>query len=178
MKLIDNKVIRLGIDAYSHIVVWPPTMIPKTEDDERRALSTTRSSMRAARNALDAGRVLVIFPEGTRSRQRQLSDGTPAVVNYLEGGGTYIMPVGISGTEKVLPVGSFFPTWGVVEVGFGEPLDHAETLRELTDFSRENRKQRIIERYMSEIARLLQPQYRGIYTDKINTPSLLRASQK
>lgn len=177
MKLVDNKVIRLGIDAYSHIVVWPPTMVPMTGEERMRAMATTKSSLRATKGAHEAGGILVIFPEGTRSRQHKLAHGTAAIANYLEGERIYVVPVGISGTEKVLPIGSFFPTWGVVEVGFGEPLDHSQTLKGLTDVSRENRKQRIIDRYMIEIAKLLHPQYRGVYADGIITPSLLQSSQ-
>lgn len=165
-RLVENKVIRWGIDAYSHIVVWPPTMIPRTEEEKKRAYATTKLSLAAARGAQEAGRILVIFPEGTRSRQHQLAKGTPAIANYLERDDTYVVPVGISGVEKVLPVGAFFPTWGAVEVGFGEVINHDEFSSKLKNTPRGESKSRIIDGYMNEIAELIHPQYRGVYTVK------------
>jgi hypothetical protein len=95
-----------------------------------------------------------------------LASGTPAIANYLEGDDTYVVPVGISGVEKVLPIGAFFPTWGVVEVGFGKVINHDEFSSRFKDVARKELKGRIIDGYMGEIAGLLQPQYRGVYAGK------------
>lgn len=165
-RLVEDKVIGWGIDAYSHIVVWPPTMIPRNDEEKKKAYATTKLSLSAARGALDAGRILVIFPEGTRSRKQQLANGTPAIANYLDGHDTYVVPVGISGVEKVLPVGAFFPTWGAVEVGFGRVINHDEFSSKLKYASRGESKSRVIDGYMSEIAGLIHPQYRGVYANK------------
>ncbi len=90
-----------------------------------------RSGGRASLMALDAalpvlreGKVLGIFPEGTRSPDGRLYRGRPGVAKLALDAGATIMPVGLFGTEKVQPLGARLPRLGPkVEVRFGEPLD-------------------------------------------------------
>jgi 1-acyl-sn-glycerol-3-phosphate acyltransferase len=90
-----------------------------------------RSGGRASLMALDAalpvlrdGKVLGIFPEGTRSPDGRLYRGRPGVAKLALDAGATIVPVGLFGTEQVQPIGSRMPRFGAkVEVRFGEPLD-------------------------------------------------------
>lgn len=70
-----------------------------------RSGSGLASSLREARRRLDAGELVGIFPEGTRSRDGRLHPGHSGVAHLLMLTGCPIVPVGISGTDSALPVG-------------------------------------------------------------------------
>jgi 1-acyl-sn-glycerol-3-phosphate acyltransferase len=85
----------------------------------RRALE----SVDAARTALLDGAVLLIYPEGSRSRTGQLGPFLRGVHRWVGcAEGVHVVPVAIAGTEQVMPVGEnrLFPRR--VTLGFGEPL--------------------------------------------------------
>lgn len=54
---------------------------------------------------LSQGEVLLIFPEGTRHRNGVLGPAYPGVASIALKTGTPIVPIGIIGTDKVLPDG-------------------------------------------------------------------------
>ena len=60
-----------------------------------------RAALRRALSVLEAGGVLGIFPEGTRSRNRQLQPGRSGVARIALRSGAPILPVGIAGTEHI-----------------------------------------------------------------------------
>ena len=81
-----------------------------------------REATAAARKALDAGKPLMIFPEGTRQSGRhigELFDGTTWIATKT---GASIVPVGIAGTEEALPHGAKFPKRGPVGIVANEPI--------------------------------------------------------
>ncbi len=90
-----------------------------------------RSGGRASLMALDAalpvlraGRVLGIFPEGTRSSDGRLYRGRPGVAKLALDADATVVPVGLLGTEEIQPIGSRLPRIGPrVEVRIGAPLD-------------------------------------------------------
>lgn len=85
-----------------------------------------REATHAARRALDAGKPLMIFPEGGRrfgSTVAELFDGTAWIASKT---GASIVPVGIAGTEELLPQGGRVPKRGKVGVVAGEPLELPE----------------------------------------------------
>ena len=61
-----------------------------------------------AREVLDAGGVLAIFPEGTRSRDGQLHRGHSGAAHLALETGAPLVPVGIIGTDHILPTGARF----------------------------------------------------------------------
>jgi long-chain acyl-CoA synthetase len=70
----------------------------------------------------DAGVNIMIFPEGGHSRDGKMQPfqlGLGIMVKEL---GIPVVPIKISGTEKVLPHDAKFPKKGKVSVTFGEPL--------------------------------------------------------
>lgn len=71
-----------------------------------RAGKGLASSLREARRRLDAGELVGIFPEGTRSRDGRLHPGHSGVAHLLLQTGCPIVPVGITGTDVAQPVGS------------------------------------------------------------------------
>lgn len=85
-----------------------------------------KDALRAARSVLQQGRVLGIFPEGGLSRDGGLLLGSPGAVSLVLGEGVPIVPVGILGTDRALPVGARWPRPHRVTIRFGAPIEPAE----------------------------------------------------
>jgi 1-acyl-sn-glycerol-3-phosphate acyltransferase len=111
-------------------------------------------AIRRSQEALKKGRVLGMFPEGTRSGGR-LGSGEPGTALVALRTGAPILPAAIWGTENVkLPRDLFRRTR--VHIRFGEPYRLPSTTR----ITKEHIRQ-ATERIMHEIAGLLPPQYHG-----------------
>jgi len=76
------------------------------------------------RQLLDDGRAVALYPEGTRSLDGRLYKGRTGVAFLALQTGAPVVPVGLVGTDKVMPVGATMPSLKHrVTVKFGEPLD-------------------------------------------------------
>ena len=83
-----------------------------------------RTALRAATDVLSLGEPLVMFPEGTRRsgdrvRRDDMLDGPAFVASRA---GVPIVPVGLGGTVRALPVGSVIPRPRRVVVVVGNPI--------------------------------------------------------
>jgi 1-acyl-sn-glycerol-3-phosphate acyltransferase len=95
------------------------------------AVSVQRGSLGgAAQEGLDAalevlrkGLAFGIYPEGTRSRDGRLYRGRTGVAWLALTAGCPVVPVALSGTQDIQPVGSRVLRIRKVTVRFGEPLD-------------------------------------------------------
>ena len=98
----------------------PPGQIPM----RREGGSASERALAAARDVLKAGKVLGIYPEGTRSPDGRLYRGHTGVARLALGCGAPVIPVGLVGTSEVQPPGSNRPRpFKKVTVRFGAPLD-------------------------------------------------------
>lgn len=113
------------------------------------AVPVERGTHRAAQAALDAGLGVLkdgeafgIYPEGTRSRDGRLYRGRTGVAWLALASGAPVVPVALSGTEDIQPVGKLFPRVRKVTIRFGKPLDFSDRVgsgpagplrREITD---------------------------------------------
>ena len=117
-----------------------------------------RQALRQAMQALTAGRPLVIFPEGMRSRNGQLKHALPGAALIAERSGAPILPVGISGTEKIKGL-SWLWHRPRVTVNIGAAFTLPPNSGKLTRDGLARHSQFI----MARIAGLLPPAYRGHY---------------
>jgi 1-acyl-sn-glycerol-3-phosphate acyltransferase len=81
-----------------------------------------RGALRALEGALAEGSPVAVFPEGTRGsgpRITPLYDGAAYLAVKLD---VPIVPVGIGGSEGILPKGSVFPRLRRVAIVVGEPI--------------------------------------------------------
>ena len=108
-----------------------------------------RSGGRASEAALETGvgilregKLLGIYPEGTRSPDGRLYRGKIGVARMALEAGCPVIPVGMIGTFEVQPQGKVMPRVKRVGVRFGEPLDFSRyaglqddrfVLRSMTD---------------------------------------------
>ena len=94
------------------------------------AVPVRRGTHGAAQEALDSaleilndGHAFVIYPEGTRSLDGRLYRGRTGVAWLALTAGCPVVPVALSGTQDIQPVGSRRPRIRKITVRFGEPLD-------------------------------------------------------
>ncbi len=81
-------------------------------------------SLGQALEKLDAGEIVGIFPEGTRSRDGLLHKGHPGVAHLALRSGAPIVPIGIIGTDEAQPPDARIPQRGAaVKLRFGSPVD-------------------------------------------------------
>lgn len=80
-------------------------------------------SLRAAAGIVQAGQLLCIFPEGTRSRAGHVGEFKAGAFQVAVSTGTAVLPVAMSGSGAVLPAGGFRVRPGTIRVRFGTPIE-------------------------------------------------------
>ena len=113
-----------------------------------------RQALRAAEEQLKKGNILVIFPEGTRSRSRTMAKAHAGMGMIALRSGVPVVPAAIWGSEKTFK--KFRPQ---VTVSYGEPMLLKPKGKKVT---REDIDE-ATEQVMRKIAEMLPPQYRGAY---------------
>jgi 1-acyl-sn-glycerol-3-phosphate acyltransferase len=93
--------------------------IPIDRDDTRAG----QKSLELALECLAGGGAFGIYPEGTRSRDGRLYRGHTGIGHLVLESGAPVVPVALSGTENMQPVGSRFVRPAKVSIQFGKPLD-------------------------------------------------------
>jgi 1-acyl-sn-glycerol-3-phosphate acyltransferase len=98
---------------------------------QRGTAGAAQGALDSALQILDDGLAFGIYPEGTRSRDGRLYRGRTGVAWLALTAGCPIVPVALSGTQDIQPVGSRIPRIAKIRIRFGEPLDFSH-LREAT----------------------------------------------
>ncbi|MET7856927.1 lysophospholipid acyltransferase family protein [Streptomyces sp. NPDC005318] len=81
---------------------------------------------------LRAGRAVVLFPEGTRGRDGELGSFHRGALVLAERAGVPVVPVGIGGTDRLLPKHGRLRS-ALVRVAIGDPLPPAVTPEQARD---------------------------------------------
>jgi 1-acyl-sn-glycerol-3-phosphate acyltransferase len=119
---------------------------------------------------LKKGGLLVIAPEGTRSRAKSLLEGKPGAAYLAARGGVPILPAGMYGTEDDLVAYRLKHFKKLdLHLHIGTPF----TLPPLPKQNRDEILQRYTDEIMCQIAALLPESYRGHYADYPRTLELL-----
>lgn len=80
-------------------------------------------ALRRTIKVLEEGEGLVLFPEGTRTRDGSLGQAKPGIGLIACKTQAPVIPVVIRGSYEALPPGARFPTWGhPIRIHFGPPL--------------------------------------------------------
>lgn len=85
-----------------------------------------RAGLREAVKRLRSGRMVAIYPEGTRSCDGRLHAGKPGVGMIVRMSGKKVVPAAIQGTDKALPPGRWLARPHPVTIKFGRPLDFGD----------------------------------------------------
>ena len=108
---------------------------------DRTRRKQSLEALEQCRQRIARGRSILLFPEGTRSRDGRIGAFKPGIFVPTIGSGAAIVPVAIDGPGKVLPPGGFRIRPGTIRVAIGEPVETAgltiEDRRELAEQVRE-----------------------------------------
>ena len=110
---------------------------------------------------LKKGEILIMYPEGTRTKDGKLQEFKIGVAKIHLKSETPILPVAIKGNFEIIPVGKVFPKFKkIVEIRVGKPLffkEEIERAKNLDCNSQEYKEicQKITQKLREEIERLL-----------------------
>ncbi len=151
IKLTDNDFTKNGFKIMKTISIKPNSA-------DKDAISRIVKKLKAGGN-------IMIFPEGTRSRSGSMLEGKKGLLLMAKLSKAKIVPIGITGTEKFLPIndddmgGENFKSANVI-VRFGEAISLPE--KEI-DEDKNEYNERAMNNVMKSIATLLPETYRGVY---------------
>ena len=152
VKLSDDPITKIGTELVKNIPVKPNTA-------DKEAITTMVKTLKNGDNIL-------IFPEGTRSRNGAMIEGKKGILLLARMTKASIIPIGMSGTEKLLPIddegGMGNEKWhhADIEVKFGEPVHLSKREK---DEEKHEYEDRCLTTIMKSIAELLPESYRGVY---------------
>jgi cytidylate kinase len=87
---------------------------------------TDRAALHAAQAVLERGDVLILFPEGTRRRGPVVEELHEGATFLAARTGATVVPIGIGGSDRVMPLGSRVPRPVKVRLVVGRPLPAPE----------------------------------------------------
>lgn len=134
---------------------------------ERGAGSAAQDALDSGLGVLRAGGAFAIYPEGTRSLDGRIYKGRTGVAWLALTSGAVVVPVALTGTQHLQPVGSRLPRLAKVTVEFGAPLDLSSHGR--ADSGRARRK--ATDEVMDAIQRMSGQAPAGVYNEPPATVS-------
>lgn len=119
-------------------------------------------------HTLKCGGNILVFPEGTRSRNGGMIEAKKGVVLFQRLTKVPIVPIGIYGSEKLLPIndkdmGAEKFQYADVGVNIGKPIYPEDLPKKTEDEDRHELEKRQTDFVMKRIAELLPEKYRGVY---------------
>lgn len=84
-----------------------------------------KESLQSAGRVLAEGRVLVLFPEGTRTTDGKMKDFKPSLGFLALNNSVPVLPVYLHGVFEAYPKGAWRPRRMTLAVSIGKPISHA-----------------------------------------------------
>lgn len=123
--------------------------------DRSRGREALKSLSQAARR-ISAGSSVLIFPEGTRSRDGRLQPFKSGAILLAIKSGVPVVPIGFNNTASVLPKGKLLPRGGKIVIRIGKPIP-------TTNFTTKD-KQKLAAVLHDRVAELLDEQHQPTIT--------------
>jgi len=128
----------------------------------RKNEESKKEAVEKSIEVLKKGASLIIYPEGTRTRNGKMGEGKSGITKIFLKTGVPILPVGIKGTFELMPPGTGFPKIKrEVEINIGKPLffeeefERAQNLPE-DSIGYQEILEKITKKVMEEIAALVE----------------------
>lgn len=154
------------IHALSHSYYWNPLItrfflnlweaVPVYVEKEKGSKEKNKRAFSKALAYLKKNELVMIFPEGTRSKDGKLGKAYPGVAKLALESKKPVLPFGIIGAYKVLPKGKIFPRFARCEVKIGKPMSFEKYYDKKI-----NKKilEEVTRKIMVEIAKLIGQKY-------------------
>jgi 1-acyl-sn-glycerol-3-phosphate acyltransferase len=151
VKLNANVLTNLGMHITKTINIKPNAA-------DKDAISHTVKYLKEGNNVL-------IFPEGTRSRDGKMNEAKKGIVLIQRLSKATVIPVGLTGTEKLLPINDKDMAledfrYADVTINVGKPVEIPPKGK---DEDRREYDDKVLNIMMKSIAELLPESYRGVY---------------
>ena len=148
-----------GKGLKGRLTAWFYTAAGQVPIDRANA-DAAQAALETAQRLLNAGKLLGMYPEGTRSPDGRLYKGKSGLARLALETGVPVIPVAMVGTDVVNPPGSRMWRFGRVEVRFGKPMDFSRF-----DGMAGNRfiERAVIDEVMYELMNLSGQEYVDIY---------------
>lgn len=111
-----------GTGIKGRLTAWFYTVAGQVPIDRTNA-DAAQGALDTAERILKAGKLLGMYPEGTRSPDGRLYKGKSGLARLALETGVPVIPVAMIGTDVVNPPGSRMWRFGRVTVKFGRPMD-------------------------------------------------------
>ena len=148
-----------GKGLKGRLTAWFYTVAGQVPIDRSDA-GAAESALATAHRLLDDGKLLGMYPEGTRSPDGRLYKGKSGLARLALETGVPVIPVAMVGTDVVNPPGSRMWRFGRVTVRFGKPMDFSRF-----DGMAGNRyiERAVIDEVMYDLMKLSGQEYVDIY---------------
>jgi 1-acyl-sn-glycerol-3-phosphate acyltransferase len=101
---------------------WLARILPAVGAFPVHRESADREALRRAQQVLEAGEVLILFPEGERRSGPVVEDLHEGVAFLAARTGATVIPVGIGGSASVMPKGKRIPRLRHIHLVVGDPI--------------------------------------------------------
>jgi 1-acyl-sn-glycerol-3-phosphate acyltransferase len=177
--VVDRPVVFLAKSEYftgKGLKGWATRMFFRASGQlpiDRSGGKASEASLLTGLRVLSEGRILGIYPEGTRSPDGRLYRGRTGVARMVLESGAPVIPVAMIGTEHVMPIGTRLPKVRRIGIILGEPLDFSRfeglegdrfVLRSVTD------------ELVHELQRLGDQDYVDVYATSVKEQRAARSS--
>jgi len=154
-----------GTGLKGRLTKWFYTVAGQVPIDRSNA-DSAQAALDAAQRILGEGKLLGMYPEGTRSPDGRLYKGKSGLARLALETGVPVIPVAMIGTDVVNPPGSKMWRFGRVTVRFGKPMDFSRF-----DGMAGNRfiERAVIDEVMYELMELSGQEYVDIYASTVKS---------
>jgi|SRR3989338_937136 len=81
-----------------------------------------KQALKIALNLLNKGKLVIIYPEGTRTFTGKLQKAYTGVARLALRSGVPVVPIGLAGTFEIMPKGKYLPKFKRATMNIGKPM--------------------------------------------------------